>query len=97
MDHDTVLFYFLFLSEASITIFSEKYYVFMAICLFLSHLYPLITRKRLWRYVLDESAPAYRSYRFQNFSVGCLGRILKSNLSENLLLSCKFTRCSTTT
>jgi len=28
------------------------------VCLFLFHLYPPVTRKRRWRYMLDESAPA---------------------------------------
>jgi len=29
------------------------------VCLFVFHLYPPVTRKRRWRYILDESAPAY--------------------------------------
>jgi len=36
-------------------------------CLF--YLYPPVTRKRRWRYMLDESAPAYRSYPFPRFPV----------------------------
>jgi len=37
-------------------------------CLF--HLYPPVTRKRLWRYVLDESAPTEELSIFEFF--GCL-------------------------
>jgi len=37
---------------------------------FLFHLYPPVTRKRRWRYILDESTPA-RSCPFSEFS-GCV-------------------------
>jgi len=41
----------------------------MYVCLF--HLYPPVTRKRWWRYILDESAPA-SELSISAFLVACL-------------------------
>jgi len=44
---------------------------------FFFHLHPAITRKRRWRYILDESAPAYELY-ISEFS-GCFFDFLPRN------------------
>jgi len=54
-----------YITEKPQKLFSVDFRLF--VCLF--HLYPPVTKKRRWPYILDESEPAYRSCPFPSFPV----------------------------